>query len=72
MLSRADGHVHDKQGDLKRAVAKTRRGKQATVEQQREILRQVVALEAQNPTKDPARSPLLSGHWSLLYTGGST
>ncbi len=59
------------QSDLKRAVASTRRGKRATIEQQKEILRQVVALEAQNPTKDPANSPLLSGNWSLLYTGGA-
>ena len=72
MFSCTDGHVHDKQSELKRAVANTRRGKQAGVKQQKRILRQVVALEAQNPTKDPARSPLLSGNWSLLYTGGYT
>lgn len=57
------------QSDLKRAVANTRRGKKATIEQQKEILQQVEALEAQNPTKNPARSPLLSGKWSLLYNG---
>ncbi len=65
----AHGHIPDMQSELKRAVANTRRGKKATVEQQKEILRRVMALEAQNPTKDPASSPLLSGNWSLLYTG---
>ena len=68
-VSCAHSHIFDKQSELKRAVAKTRRGKKATIEQQKDILRQVVALEARSPTKDPARSPLLSGDWSLLYTG---
>ncbi|CAL5227493.1 g10474 [Coccomyxa viridis] len=64
-----DTAVEGLKSELKRAVANTRRGKKATVEQQKEILRRVMALEAQNPTKDPASSPLLSGNWSLLYTG---
>lgn len=55
--------------DLRRAVANTKRGKRATGEQQREILRTVEALEAVDPTPNPARSKLLSGRWSLLYNG---
>lgn len=55
--------------DLRRAVANTKRGKRVTGEQQREILRKVEALEALDPTPNPARSELLSGRWSLLYTG---
>ena len=57
------------QSELKRAVANTRRGKSATIDQQKDILRRVEALEVHNPTKDPATSPLISGKWSLLYTG---
>jgi hypothetical protein len=57
------------QSSLRRAVGPTRRGKRASGAQQREILRQVEALEALDPTPDPARSPLLAGRWALLYTG---
>ena len=37
--------------------------------QQREILRQVDALEGLDPTRDPAVSRLINGRLSLLYTG---
>jgi alkylhydroperoxidase family enzyme len=36
-----------------------------------EILEAVRALEALNPTTDPAASPLVSGTWSLLFTGAA-
>ena len=57
------------QSTLRRACASTRRGKKASREQQLDILRQVEALEGLDSTPDPARSPLISGRWSLLYTG---
>lgn len=59
------------QSDLRRAVANTKRGKRATGEQQRDILRKVEALEALDPTPNPVQSELLSGRWSLLYTGAA-
>ena len=57
------------QSDLRRAVANTKRGKRADGQQQRDILRKVEALEALDPTSNPVQSELLSGRWSLLYTG---
>lgn len=57
------------QSELRRAVANTRRGKDASAQQQREILKKVEALEALDSTPNPATSDLLSGRWSLLYTG---
>lgn len=57
------------QSDLRRAVANTKRGKRADGQQQRDILRKVEALEALDPTPNPVQSELLSGRWSLLYTG---
>ncbi len=35
-----------------------------------EINELVLKLETQNPTQQPAESPLLNGVWELLYTGG--
>jgi len=35
-----------------------------------EINELVLKLETQNPTAQPAESPLLNGVWELLYTGG--
>jgi len=55
--------------NLKRAVANTNRGKNTTAQQQSDILQTVEKLEAASPTSDPAVSDLLSGKWSLLYTG---
>jgi hypothetical protein len=57
------------QAEVIRSVANTKRGKAASTEKQRDILQKVVALEAMQPTKNPALSPLISGRWSLLYTG---
>ncbi len=51
------------QADVKRAVASTKRGKKATGAEQRAILRKVEALEAANPTAEPARSSLIYGRW---------
>jgi hypothetical protein len=36
-----------------------------------EIVEAVRALEALNPTSDPAASALVSGVWSLLFTGAA-
>lgn len=55
--------------DLKKAVANTGRGKRASPQRQAEILRRIKALEAITPTTEPTSSGLLSGSWSLLYTG---
>lgn len=52
-----------------RATANTKRGKIAGPEQQADILRLVLDLEAASPTRDPATSDLINGRWSLLYTG---
>lgn len=54
---------------LKRAVSNTNRGKLASPQQQADILQTVQKLEATSPTSNPALSSLLSGRWSLLYTG---
>jgi hypothetical protein len=35
-----------------------------------DINEMVLKLETQNPTLEPAESPLLNGVWELLYTGG--
>jgi hypothetical protein len=35
-----------------------------------DINEMVLKLETQNPTSEPAESPLLNGVWELLYTGG--
>ena len=51
------------QADVKRAVASTQRGKKASGVEQRAILRKVEALEAANPTTEPAKSRLLYGRW---------
>lgn len=51
-----------------RAVANTNRGKDTTREQRKQILESILQLEDMNTTRNPVQSPLLSGHWSLLYT----
>merc|ERR1712054_318189 len=32
----------------------------------------LLALEAQNPTRSPATSPLLNGKWKFVYASGTT
>jgi hypothetical protein len=51
------------QAEVKRAVSSTQRGKKASGAEQRGILRKVQALEAANPTREPARSDLIYGRW---------
>lgn len=65
------GNRHCLQETLKRAVATTSRGKTAGPQQQADILQAIRRLEAVSPTRRPAESSLLSGRWSLLYTGES-
>jgi hypothetical protein len=37
-----------------------------------EIISAIEELEGMNPTASPASSPLVSGQWSLLYTGAAS
>ena len=53
-----------------KVVGGTARGKNTAEQQRAQILQQIVALEALNPTPNPADSDLLSGCWALLYQGG--
>ncbi|KAK9845028.1 hypothetical protein WJX74_009835 [Apatococcus lobatus] len=61
--------LKDVKAEVLRAVANTARGQKATPVQRKDILVLLEALEARNPTKRPAQSQLLSGKWSLLFTG---
>ena len=64
--------VEQRKRRLVQLCARTDRGKSATPEVAAEIESIVAALEAVNPTKDPAvNKELISGKWSLLYTGAS-
>lgn len=54
---------------LVRSTANTRRGKNASAQQQQDILKAVEQLEAVTPTSNPAMSELINGRWSLLYNG---
>mmetsp|Transcript_111 Transcript_111/g.256 ORF Transcript_111/g.256 Transcript_111/m.256 type:complete len:271 (-) Transcript_111:203-1015(-) len=57
---------------LLKLVSGTNRGKDAQPEQVAEIIRAVEELEALNSIVNPALSPLVSGKWSLLYTGSAS
>lgn len=57
------------QDKVLRSTANTKRGKKASPQQQQDILKVVQELEAATPTTNPALSDLISGRWSLLYTG---
>ncbi|KAK9854794.1 hypothetical protein WJX84_010153 [Apatococcus fuscideae] len=61
--------LRDVKAEVLKAVANTQRGQRATPAQRKEILALIESLEARNPTKSPAKSDLLSGRWSLLFTG---
>ena len=50
-------------------TANTRRGTAASADRRREVAAAVAALEAVNPTPDPALSPSLRRDWALLWTG---
>ena len=64
--------VEQRKRRLVQLCARTDRGKSATPEVAAEIESIVAALEAVNPTKDPAvNKELITGKWSLLYTGAS-
>ena len=64
--------VPERKQRLVQLCAKTDRGKSATPEVAAEIESIVASLESINPTKDPATNKeLITGKWSLLYTGAS-
>ena len=64
--------VEQRKRRLVQLCARTDRGKSASPEVAAEIESIVAALEAVNPTKDPAvNKELITGKWSLLYTGAS-
>ena len=68
----APATVEQRKRRLVQLCARTDRGKSATPEVAAEIESIVAALEAVNPTKDPAvNRELITGKWSLLYTGAS-
>lgn len=52
---------------LLQMVGNTSRGKRTTNEKKRDILDAMLDMERMNPTDQPARNPMLSGQWSLLY-----
>ncbi len=55
--------------DLLRTLATTDRGRQVLPEQKPQILAQIAALEACNPTPCPTAAPsLLEGNWLTLFT----
>jgi len=65
------GPVEDETQAMKRKllqmVVNTSRGKRTTNEKKRNILDAMLDMERMNPTDKPARNPMLSGQWSLLY-----
>ena len=64
--------VPERKQRLVQLCAKTDRGKSATPEVAAEIESIVASLESINPTMDPATNKdLITGKWSLLYTGAS-
>ena len=64
----APATVEQRKRRLVQLCARTDRGKSATPEVAAEIESIVAALEAVNPTKDPAvNKELITGKWSLLY-----
>mmetsp|Transcript_160041 Transcript_160041/g.282176 ORF Transcript_160041/g.282176 Transcript_160041/m.282176 type:complete len:443 (+) Transcript_160041:78-1406(+) len=52
-------------------VTGTEGGKKATEDELLAVASLMRPLERNNPTSDPAASPLVSGKWALLYTGAS-
>lgn len=71
--SAAASTSNDDRAALKRRLlaltAATRRGKDASAARRREVAAAVAALEAVNPTPEPALSPALRRDWALLWTG---
>ena len=63
--------LEDRKSLLLRLCANTDRGKSVTPDAAKRIEELVAAIEASNVTRDPAVSPLISGEWSLVYTGAS-
>lgn len=53
-------------GDAKAALLAEVDGKQSRTA----LAELVLDLEAENPTPEPARSPLLAGQWRFAYSGG--
>jgi len=57
--------------ELLKLCANTDRGKSADDTTSKQVLKLIEELEQLNPTPDPASSSLVSGKWSLLYTGST-
>jgi hypothetical protein len=53
---------------LLQIAASTGRGEFATKAQKEQAESLICALEAHNPTPEPANSPMVNGRWGLLYT----
>lgn len=60
--------VEETLASLLQISASTGRGEFATAEQKDKAASLIAQLEAQNPTDEPANSPLAQGRWELLYS----
>ena len=63
----AEDETQTRKRNLLQMVGNTSRGKRTTNEKKRDILNAMMDMERMNPTDKPARNPMLSGQWSLLY-----
>jgi len=57
----------EKKRKLMQMVGNTSRGTKTTNETKIDILQALEIMERDNPTEKPARNPMLSGKWALLY-----
>ncbi|GAX82806.1 hypothetical protein CEUSTIGMA_g10232.t1 [Chlamydomonas eustigma] len=53
--------------NVRKAVSGTDRGKKTSVSQRQDVLEKIINLENLNELRNPAKSELLSGMWTLLY-----
>jgi hypothetical protein len=60
--------VEEMMSTLLQIAASTGRGEFATKAQKEQAESLICALEAHNPTPEPANSPMVNGRWGLLYT----
>ena len=64
----SSGSVENYLTPLLQIAAGTGRGEFATKTQKEKAESLIAALEEQNPTMEPANSPLVNGQWELLYS----
>jgi hypothetical protein len=62
------GNIEDSLTTLLQIAASTGRGEFATPAQKEKAESLVAAIEGQNATPEPAKSPLVNGRWELLYS----